>query len=155
MLVWSVIRTQSKQKSQLMACLFTEPSGTLSTPNRGLSFKKFCFSEIRHKVLSSSECKVLFPSYTSFPASTKGSHPGEVLIDALMLLSCSVVSDSLWPQKTVAHQTPLSMGFSRQEYWSGLPFPSPGILPNPEIKPKTPVSAGRFFTIEPPGKHSY
>ena len=36
---------------------------------------------------------------------------------------------------TVAHQAPLSMGFSRQEYWSGLPFPAPGDLPNPEIKP--------------------
>ena len=40
---------------------------------------------------------------------------------------------------TVAHQTPLSMGFSRQEYWSGLPFPSPGDLPDPEIKPVSPT----------------
>ena len=39
---------------------------------------------------------------------------------------------------TVAHQASLSMGFSRQEYWSGLPFPSPGDLPNPEIKPMSP-----------------
>ena len=67
MLVWSVIRTQSKQKSQLMMCLFTEQSDTLSTPNRGLSLKNFCFSEIYPKVLSSAECKVLFPSYTSLP----------------------------------------------------------------------------------------
>ena len=44
------------------------------------------------------------------------------------------------------------MGFPRQEYWSGLPFPSPGDLPNPEIKPTSPASAGRFFTTEPPGK---
>ena len=95
MLVWSVIKTQSKEKSQLMMCLFTEQSGTLSTPNRGLSLKNFCFSEICPKVLSSAECKVFFPPYTSFPASTKGSHPGEVLTDALMLLSCSVLSDSL------------------------------------------------------------
>ena len=44
------------------------------------------------------------------------------------------------------------MGFPRQEYWSGLPFPSPGDLPDPGIKPVSPVGAGRFFTTEPPGK---
>ena len=50
---------------------------------------------------------------------------------------------------TVAYQDPLSMGFSRQEYWSGLPFPSPGDLPNPGIKPASLTSlalAGEFFT---------
>ena len=50
---------------------------------------------------------------------------------------------------TVAHQAPLSTGFSRQEYSSGLPFPSPGDLPNPGIDLASPVSlalAGRFFT---------
>ena len=50
--------------------------------------------------------------------------------------SRSVVSDSTTPW-TVAHQAPPSMGFSRQEYWSGLPFPSPGDLPNPGIKPRS------------------
>ena len=40
---------------------------------------------------------------------------------------------------TIAHQPPLSMEFSRQEYWSGLPFPSAGNLPNPEIKPRSPA----------------
>ena len=44
------------------------------------------------------------------------------------------------------------MGFPRQEYWSRLPFPSPGNLPNPGIKPASPALAGRFFTTEPPGK---
>ena len=44
------------------------------------------------------------------------------------------------------------MGFSRQEYWSGLPFLSPGDLPNPGIKPASPTLAGKFFTAEPPGK---
>ena len=55
----------------------------------------------------------------------------------------------------VARQAPLSMEFSRQEYWSRLPFPSPGDLPNPGIKPAFPASpamACRFFTTEPPGK---
>ena len=54
-----------------------------------------------------------------------------------------------------AQQAPLSLGFSRQEYWSGLPFPSPGNLPDPGIKPASLVSpalAGRFFTTVPPGK---
>ena len=49
-------------------------------------------------------------------------------------------------------QAPLSMGFPRQEYWSGLPFLSPGDLPNPEIEPMSPVLAGGFFSTEPPGK---
>ena len=53
---------------------------------------------------------------------------------------------------TVAHQAPLSMGFSRQEYWSGLPFPSPGDLPNSGVKPMSPALAGGFFTTVPPGK---
>ena len=55
---------------------------------------------------------------------------------------------------TVARQTPLSMGFSRQQYWSGLPFPSPGDLPDPGIEPTSPslALAGRFFTAEPPRK---
>ena len=46
-----------------------------------------------------------------------------------------------------------SMGFSRQEYWSGLAFPSPGDLPNLGMEPVSPALAGRFFTTEPPGKH--
>ena len=50
---------------------------------------------------------------------------------------------------TVACQARLSMGFPRQEYWSGLPFPSPGDLPNPRIKPRSPALADRFFIPEP------
>ena len=53
---------------------------------------------------------------------------------------------------TVAHQAPLSMGFSRQEHWSGLPFPSPGDLPNPGIKPRSPALQADALTSEPPGK---
>ena len=61
----------------------------------------------------------------------------------------------VWPFATswmVTHQTPLSMGFSRQENWSGLPFPPPEDLPDPGIEPTTLVSpalAGGFFTTEP------
>ena len=49
-------------------------------------------------------------------------------------------------------QAPLSIGFSRKEYWSGLPFPSPGDLPNPGIKPASPALADVFFTSVLPGK---
>ena len=47
------------------------------------------------------------------------------------------------------HQAPLSMWFFRQEYWSGLPFPTPGALPNPGIEPTSPALPGRFFTTVP------
>ena len=53
---------------------------------------------------------------------------------------------------TVAYQTPLSMGFSRQGYWSGLPFPSPGDLPDPGIEPRSPASQAESSPSEPPGK---
>ena len=53
---------------------------------------------------------------------------------------------------TVARQAPLSMGLSRQEYWSGLPFPSPGDLPEPGIKPWSPALQAVSLLMEPPGK---
>ena len=56
---------------------------------------------------------------------------------------------TLW---TVAHQALLSMGFSRQEYWSGLPFPSPGDLPDPGIEPRSPTLQANVLTSEPPEK---
>ena len=65
------------------------------------------------------------------------------------VLGHPVVSDSFATPWTVARQAPLPMGFSRQEYWSGWPFPPPGDLPNPGIKPTSlmsPVRAGGFFT---------
>ena len=52
----------------------------------------------------------------------------------------------------MAHQVPLSMGFSRQEYWSGLPFPSPGDLPHPGIEPGSPALRVDYLPSEPPGK---
>ena len=59
---------------------------------------------------------------------------------------------------TIAHQAPLSMEFSRQEYWSGLPFPSPGDLPDPGIKPASPMSLALqadSFPAEPLGSPTY
>ena len=53
---------------------------------------------------------------------------------------------------TVAYQAPQSVEFSRQEYWSGLPFPSPGYLPNPGIEPGFPALQADALPSEPPGK---
>ena len=70
--------------------------------------------------------------------------------------SCCLVTKPcltlLRPPWTIARQAPLSMGFPRKEYCSGLPFPSPGHLPDPGIEPTSPALAGGFFTTEPPGK---
>ena len=57
--------------------------------------------------------------------------------------------------RTVAHQAPLSMEFSGQEYWSGLPFPSPGDLPDPEIKSGPPALQADSLPSEPPGKPKF
>ena len=62
------------------------------------------------------------------------------------------MSDSSATPWTVACQSPLSMGFPRQEYWSGLPFSFPGDLPDPVFKPASPALASRFFITERPGK---
>ena len=65
------------------------------------------------------------------------------------LLSCVKLFVTPW---TVAYQAPLSMEFSRQEYWSGLLFPSPGDLPDPAIKPGFPALQADALPSEPPGK---
>ena len=71
----------------------------------------------------------------------------------VVMLSCSVMSSSLPPPWTVAHEVPLSKEFSRQGYERGLSFPPPEDLPDQEsnLSPATPELAGRFFTTEPPG----
>ena len=67
------------------------------------------------------------------------------------VLSHSIMSDSVTPG-IVAHQAPLFMEFSRQEYWSGLPCLPPGDLPNPGIKPRSPTLQADSLPSEPPGK---
>ena len=65
------------------------------------------------------------------------------------------MSNSLQPHGlTIAYQAPPSMGFSRQEYWGGLPFPSPGDLPDPGIEPESPALKADALLSEPPGKAS-
>ena len=68
-------------------------------------------------------------------------------------LSCVRLFETPW---TVAHQAPLSMGFSRQEYWTGLPCPSPRDFPNPGIKPRSSALQTDYLLFELPGKlHLY
>ena len=66
-------------------------------------------------------------------------------------LSCVRLFATPW---TIAYQTPPSMGFSRQEYWSGLPFPPPGDLPNPGIEPRSLALQVDALLSDPPGKQS-
>ena len=83
-------------------------------------------------------------------------HVGIVVRSLVVMTGCccpvsrSVVSDSLQPHG--AHPAPLSMAFSRQEYWSGLPFPAPGDLPDPGIEPRSPVLQADSLPSELPGK---
>ena len=77
-----------------------------------------------------------------------GRRQGQIESDSEVAQSCPTLCDP-W---TVAHQAPLSMGFSRQEYGSGLPFPSPGDLPDPGIEPRSPTLQADVLTSAPPGK---
>ena len=75
----------------------------------------------------------------------------------MCVLSHALLFAAPW---TVAHHAPLSMEFSRQEYWNGLPFPPPGDFPNPEIEPvslslASPALAGGFLTTGPFAKPPY
>ena len=72
-----------------------------------------------------------------------------LLLLLLSCFSCVQLCATLW---AALCQAPLSMGFSRQQYWDGLPFPPPGDLPDAGTEPGVSYSAGRFFTAEPPGK---
>ena len=83
----------------------------------------------------------------------KGIDPQEwrLNLSFLLLFSCSVMSDSFAIPWTVAHQAPLSMGFSRPEYWSGLPIPSPGDLSNPGIELMSPALQANSLPLSPQG----
>ena len=70
----------------------------------------------------------------------------------MLLFSHQVVSCSFPTPCAVPRQAPLSRDFPKQEYWSGLPFPSPGELPNSGVAPVSPALAGRSFTTQPAGK---
>ena len=74
-----------------------------------------------------------------------------VYVCMCVCVSCLVMSDSVTPW-TVACQSPQSVEFSRQDYWSGLPFPSPGDLPDSGIEPRSPSLQADSLPSEPPGK---
>ena len=74
-----------------------------------------------------------------------------ISVAVIQMLSCVQLLATPW---TVTHQVPLSMEFSRQEYWSGYPFPSPRDLPNPGIKPRSPARQADSLPGEPQGKPS-
>ena len=74
------------------------------------------------------------------------------LISEVKSLSCVQLFATPW---TVAHQAPPSMEFSRQQYWSGLPFPSPGYLPDPGIEPRSPTLQADTLLSEPLGNTLY
>ena len=81
-----------------------------------------------------------------FPVVMYGCETWTIEKAEVKLLNCVQLFATPW---TVAHQAPLSMGFSRQEYWSALPFPTPGDLPHPGIKlasPSSPALVDKFFT---------
>ena len=98
-------------------------------------------------------CPFLPIFVTTLPLSSvfSWSHAHPLCLCVCYLLSRVRLFVTPW---TVAHQAPLSMEFSRQEYWSGLPFLSPGDLPNPGIRPWSPVLQGDSLPSEPPGKPS-
>ena len=77
-------------------------------------------------------------------------------LNSLQIFDVAVLVAKLYscdPMDCLARQAPLSMGFPRQKYWSGLPFPSQGNLSTSEIHPMSPALGGRLSTAEPPGKH--
>ena len=95
-------------------------------------------------------------SASVFPMNIQGCFPLGLLVWSpccpkvkVKSLSCARLFATPW---TVAYQVPLSMGFSRQEYWSGLPFPSLGDPPNPGIEPRSPALEADALLSEPPGK---
>ena len=98
-------------------------------------FSSFKFNTIDYRFLR---------SLTSFPQSERKKERKKV-----KSLSRVRLFAAPW---TVTHQTPPSVGFSRQEYWSGLPFPSPGHLPDPGIEPRSPAMQADALLSEPPGK---
>ena len=96
----------------------------------------------------------IFIVFSSYVATAFRFKPSIFYCDSLCVCVCSVswLCLTLW---TIASQAPLSMEFSRQEYWSRLPFPTPGDLPDQGMEPTSlvpPALAGGFFTTESPGK---
>ena len=111
----------------------------------------FLYSYIKWTYLRKDSCQY-YPFY--YMLLGKIYFEGDISCQLVHCCYCCLVAKScltLYNPWTRAHQAPLSMGFPRQKYWSGLNFPSPGDLCNWGTKPASPALAGRFFTTEPPG----
>ena len=111
------------------------------------------------KTILASKCQLQPYGLKVYPCNCATiSDPNKSLLNMHLycLNMCSIVFNSLWLHGLyIAFQVHLPMGFSRQEYWSGLPFPTSGDLPDPEIKPislASPALAGGFFGTAPPRK---
>ena len=131
------------------------PSPTPGVHSNSCPSSRWCHPAISSSVIPFCSCPQSLPASESFPVSqlfTWGDQSIGVSALASVLPVNTQDCSPLEIPWTVARQTPLSMGFPRQEHWSGLPFPSPEDLPNPGIEPTTPVLAGRSFITVPPGK---
>ena len=122
--------------------------GTLlgSTTKEGTSKPTNKKSKSRNWVSCFCQWHTLFSGFISFHSF----HSAFLLFYKVKVKSLSPVQLFATPW-TVAHQPPPSMGFSRQEYWSGLPFPSSGDLPEPGIEPRSPTLQADALPSEPPG----
>ena len=142
--VWWVKRTESADTGQYL----------------GLYYPLEHFARVRNMLNSPSHLSFFYPSKDTKGPMDLALFPNLYWYQLYLYLSHSKWSEvkllshvrlfaTLW---TVALQAPLSMGFSMQEYWSGLPFPSPGDLPNPGIERRSPAWQVDALSSEPPGK---
>ena len=112
--------------------------GRKQTEEKNIKFHILCHSNLRHLAC----CHIASLMYLLIPVVKGILNPGHPCSLSLCTASESEVAQScptLMTPRTVAYQVPPSLGFSRQEYWSGLPFPSAGDLPNPGIEPGSPA----------------
>ena len=104
---------------------------------------QWCHPTILSTVIPFLFCPLSYPASGSFPMSQLFASGGQSSEASASVLIMNKDNAKLCPALaipwTVACQAPICMGFSRQEYWSGLPFPSPGELPDPEIEPRSPA----------------
>ena len=117
-------------------------------------WSQWCYLTISFSAVSFPFCLQFFPASGSFPMSWLFASGGQSIGAVNIINKCSLLS-SVWlfvTPWTVACQSPLSMKFSRQEYWSGWPFSSPGNFPNPGIKPGSPALQIDSLPCEPPWK---
>ena len=134
-----------------------QPTELYLMPEQNLSHTDFFFCKPHHRIPVLSKTRQQFTNtlgdYFKQQNAQKCDKSGTEQTMKVKVKSLSHVRLFATPW-TVAHQSPPSMAFSRQEYWSGLPFPSPGDLPDPGIEPKSPALQADALTSEPPGKQN-